>query len=82
VDADDPFAGMNDARVLALATQHWRTEASLPPNSLGRIIAAQQYDRCKAELDRRAMAYGLARLAELHGGDPSQPVRHVHGEDS
>jgi hypothetical protein len=71
VDADDPFDGMNDVQVLELAKAHLRQEASLPPRSLGRIVAAQQYDRCKAELDRRAMAYGLARLAELHGGDPS-----------
>jgi hypothetical protein len=63
----DPFAGMSDVQVLELAAAHLRREASLPPCSLGRIIAAQQYDRCRTELDRRAFTRVLARVTRSLG---------------
>lgn len=62
MDETDPFAGLSDSDVLAIAAGHLRTEASLPPHSLSRIVAGQQYDRAKAELDRRLLAYVVAKL--------------------
>jgi len=71
-DGDDPFAGMDDKQVLELARSHLRREVSLPPRSLGRIAAGQQYDRCQAELARRMTGHVLRRLDELglRAGDP------------
>jgi len=70
----DPYAGLTDEQVLGIAAASLRTEAALPPHSVARLAAGQQYDRAKAELDRRALAFALARLAErgIVPGEPEQ----------
>ena len=69
----DPFAGMTDTQVLTLARAHLQAEASLPPHSVARTAQAQQFDHCKAELDRRMLHHVLQRLTEagVRLGDPS-----------
>lgn len=66
----DPFAGMTDEEVLEAAAGHLRRESSLPPLSLARILAGQQYDRAKAELDRRFTAHVLRRVAAVLPDEP------------
>jgi hypothetical protein len=70
----DPFAGLTDVEVLEIAKGHLRRESELPPLSLARLAAGQQYDRARDELDRRAFAFALARLAErgIRPGEPDQ----------
>jgi hypothetical protein len=61
---NDPFAGMTDTQVLALARARLQAEVSLPPHSAARIAQAQQFDHCKAEFDRRMLHHVLQRLNE------------------
>jgi hypothetical protein len=63
----DPYAGLTDSEVLEIAAGHLRVEASLPPHSVARIAAGQQYDRAKAELDRRLLAHIVAELSARPG---------------
>lgn len=64
------YEGLADEEVLKRAAAALRKVPGLPLGSLERAIQWAVYRGCAAELDRRAVAYGMARLAELHDPDP------------
>lgn len=58
----DPYAGMDDAQVLARAAKALRREAALPPGSIQRIVQGAVFDDAMMELQRRAVRQMLIKL--------------------
>lgn len=59
------YEGLTDAEVLERAARALRKVQEHPVGSAARAIQWGIYESCAAELDRRAVAHALARLAAL-----------------
>jgi hypothetical protein len=60
---------LSDHEVLTRAAGALKKVTSLPVGSVARAIQWGVYEGYQAELTRRAVAFGLARLAKLHEDD-------------
>lgn len=63
------YEDLTDDQVLKRAAAALRKVQLYPIGSVQRAVQWGIYEGCAAELDRRAVAHALARLAELHEGD-------------
>jgi glucose-6-phosphate 1-dehydrogenase len=53
---------------------------SLRP-AVARLIAARRLDQLTADLTRQAVALHSVLLLEIHGGDPTRPIRDDEAEE-
>lgn len=60
------YEGMTDAQVLQRAATALRKVTGYPIGSVERSVQWGIYESCAGELDRRAVAHALARMADLH----------------